>query len=409
MLQSAYAIACFLLVYLVTRVCCHIALRPWRASAGQHWTQRARLLFSGRLTAAYCLLTLPVDAYCCAKLINAHDHDLPTPISAWAVSFAAVAAVILARESVSREIRPGSRFGQFFRSTASIVLLRYLSIAAILAATAIMPWHFGIVAWVIAAVTAAALIAMQYGLTVNIMSRLGVLKPADPDLQQLVDDTSRKMGIAVRHTWILPNTAATALALVTTRDIVFTSALLTHLPGEQIAAICAHELGHLSEPPHVRRRRQLSAFLFFPLIFLWPTIALGNRFLLYFAAWLFIVSLLRSQLGGMARQMEIRADQLAGAAVNNPAVLARALERLYEVNQMPAVIGRRRSVHPPLYDRMTAAGIVPDYARPLPPKQRSVLDIALLAILVILITAQFATAGGPWPRKSQDASQYQSR
>lgn len=385
MLQFAYAIACFVLVYLVARVCCHIALRPWRAAAGQHWTQRARLLFPARVTAVYCLITLPMDAFIYANVINLHivytyDYWPPPLIAPWAVTLAALVAVILAGEAVSREIRPGTRFGQFTRSTAAFTLFKYSPMLVILAALVCMPGHFDTAAWVIAAVAAGVLIATQYGLMVAILGRLGLLKPADADLQQLVDDISGKMGIPVRRTWVLPSTLANAMALVVTREIVFTSALLEKLTRQQIAAICAHELGHLSESAQVRHRRQLASLLFFPLIFITPALAMGNTFLLYFIAWLFIAGVLGRRIRKMAREMETRADQMA-AAVNTPADLARAMERLYEVNLMPAVIGRKRAVHPELYDRMTAAGITPDYARPLPPKRRSMLDNLLLAVL----------------------------
>jgi hypothetical protein len=50
-------------------------------------------------------------------------------------------------------------------------------------------------------------------------------------------------------------------------------------------------------------------------------------------------------------------------------VYAQALERLYEINQTPAVMPRRATkIHPDLYDRMIAAGVTPDYPKPAPAK-----------------------------------------
>jgi hypothetical protein len=41
-----------------------------------------------------------------------------------------------------------------------------------------------------------------------------------------------------------------------------------------------------------------------------------------------------------------------------------ALERIYEVNLVPAVLGHKLAPHPDLYDRQLAAGYTPSYPRP---------------------------------------------
>ena len=54
--------------------------------------------------------------------------------------------------------------------------------------------------------------------------------------------------------------------------------------------------------------------------------------------------------------MEKRADQLALNEQVQEGVYARALEKLYRENKIPAVNVNDKQTHPHLYDRMVAAG-----------------------------------------------------
>jgi hypothetical protein len=84
--------------------------------------------------------------------------------------------------------------------------------------------------------------------------------------------------------------------------------------------------------------------------------------------------------------MEKRADEAAVGYQLDASIYAQALARLYEANQMPAIMPRRWFVapHPDLYDRMLAAGLTPDFAKPLPPRRR--------ALVVSLLRRQQTTA-----------------
>lgn len=105
--------------------------------------------------------------------------------------------------------------------------------------------------------------------------------------------------------------------------------------------------------------------------------------------------------------MEKRADQFAiESEFINPEVYARALERLYQTNQMPAVMPRRSNkIHPDLYDRMLAAGVTPDFPKPQPPSRLSWTSYMALAglfalpVLVAFIKV-FWAAWQNWPNSS---------
>ena len=92
------------------------------------------------------------------------------------------------------------------------------------------------------------------------------------------------------------------------------------------------------------------------------------------------------RLRQMAQRLEIRADAIATANQGEPTAYARALEHLYQVNQMPAVMpNRRRQRHPDLYDRLLAAGITPDFPRPNPPRRLTPAGRIMFFLSVALV------------------------
>jgi hypothetical protein len=63
-----------------------------------------------------------------------------------------------------------------------------------------------------------------------------------------------------------------------------------------------------------------------------------------------------------------RARLLFPIRENHDGAFARALSRLHEDSQIPAVFADNNYSHPSLYDRLIAAGMTPDYPRPTPPE-----------------------------------------
>jgi hypothetical protein len=62
--------------------------------------------------------------------------------------------------------------------------------------------------------------------------------------------------------------------------------------------------------------------------------------------------------------MEVRADLFGSSVYEDKSIYARALAKLYQANEMPAVMPRKRMPNPHLYDRMVVAGVTPDFPRP---------------------------------------------
>ncbi|MBV8280428.1 MAG: hypothetical protein JO170_34915 [Verrucomicrobia bacterium] len=81
------------------------------------------------------------------------------------------------------------------------------------------------------------------------------------------------------------------------------------------------------------------------------------------------------------RQMEVRADVFGSQVHEDKSIYARALAKLYQANETPAVMPRKSMPHPHLYDRLRVAGITPDFPRPGRPARWGT-RVALLVVVV---------------------------
>ena len=377
---SANFVVAFLLAWGLNR----LALIPWRRSAGRHWTERARLLWPARRSAGFNLWLLAANLVLAGLVL---DPEVNILFSALPGFLGAVAGSYF----MSRELCPEVRFKSWLHLVAAGLLLFFSFWASLVAGVVAMPDNFGLLTWLMAGGFLLLLLAFLFGLNVRLLRWLRVLKPAPERLQALVGEMSQKMGVPVRATWVLPAHLANAMAQPLTRQLIFTEKLLSTHPDGEIRAICAHELGHLNEPRKVLLVRALVSLSVFPLVFINPLASLGYDYLAVLV-WLLTGALIFWLLGiPLARRMEKRADRIAVENQNaEPAVYARALERLYQTNQMPAVMPRRSNkIHPDLYDRLTAAGVTPDFPKPAPPDRLSWTSYVVLAGLFVLPTAVF--------------------
>jgi len=363
-----------------------LALIPWRRSAAKHWTERARLLYPARKSARLNLCFLVIVSLATALILDPE-------INLFFAAAPALLGAVLGSYPMSREIFPEVRFKPWLHLVASSLLLIFGFWAVLFLGAIEIPGNFGPMTWVIAGAVLLVLVAFLFGLGVRLMRWLRLLKPAPEHLRALVGDISQKMKVPVRNTWVLPAHLSNAVALPLTRQLIFTEKLLATHPDTEITAICAHELGHLNEPRKVVFARALVALSLFPLVFFNPMNSLtgvANGFLLPLFPMLILA------LTGMrvSRRMEKRADKIAIDSEHiNPEVYARALERLYQTNQMPAVMPlRSNKIHPDLYDRMIAAGVTPDFPKPAPAKGLSwtsyLLPAGLFVVLFLIFLAR---------------------
>ena len=185
------------------------------------------------------------------------------------------------------------------------------------------------------------------------------------------------MGVPVRGVWLLNYARSFAFALPYTGDLAFSGRLLERHPDDEVAAICAHELGHLAESKLIISARVFANLAWLvPWLFVKPLVHAfdaGAIVAIGLASFLTMFGIRR-----FSRRLEERADRIAHTNEGETGTYARALARLYEDNLTPAVLPRRRRTHPDLYDRLLAAGVQPDFPRPARPSSWAVHSVILL-------------------------------
>ncbi len=359
-----------------------LALRPWRRAKDSHWTERARLLWPARVNGNLWFYALPFF------LAAAQSFLFPEIPGVYLLTaLAGFAGGILGSWPLTQAMFPQWRFFDWLLALVVGLALRFLSFGVLIAAGVRMPAHLG---WTAVALTAGAVAVnlwFVYGGLMRLLVAWRFFKPAPPRLAAIVRDTAERMQVPVPAALLMRSQSANAFAVLTSRTVAFTEGALAAFTDEEVSAVCAHELAHLSEPPSVVRARVLTAFTTLPLIFLRPAIEAWGFF--GFLSLGVGVYVSRMVVRDFANRMEKRADAMAKEHEGESAgAYARALERLYQFNHAPAVIGGRRT-HPDLYDRLVAAGVTPDFPKPLAPESSTgtywILGILMIMTVITLL------------------------
>jgi Zn-dependent protease with chaperone function len=374
-----FAAACLLMV-----LANWAGLIPWKRAANAHWTERARVLWPVRRTAAFSIILLP------CLLVQLHWYLFPFIASNWIVDgSASFIGAVFGCFWFDRQVFPGIGFKGWCQQMIAWSGMRFGIWIVLVAAIILMPEKIG---WRMLLVASGFLVVyclLNWGLFLRYLRLVRFLQPAGQRLQRIVDAVIANTGnVKVRATWELGGYLATAFAFPTTREMAFSKRTLEICSDEEVAAICAHEIAHLKESKWILAARLLGSLAIFPLIFIPPVMfALGPMGC--FIPVLLMLAMLRFAKW-LSMRMEKRADELALNEQASEGIYARALEKLYRENQSPAVAVNNRQTHPHLYDRMLAAGITPDFPRPAPPQRFTLFGWAVLFGLGILVGLTFA-------------------
>lgn len=372
-------LASFLGAALLTWTVNWLTLIPWRRSAGAHWTERARMLYTARKSAAGNILVIPVNSILAHRLLlgEAAPHWIVVAAVSWL-------GVVAGTRSFDRAVYPNLDLQSWIHECLGGILLRYSGFILLGVGLALMPhtvdWRMVLIATGYLAAT--VLLNWRFD---TVLRWLRLVEPASARLDGIVGRVSARMAVPVRQVWLLRGAAANAFALPFNRQLLFGKRLVEALSDDELAAICAHELGHLTESKFTLFVRLLGSLAFMPWLFVSPLIqAFGAvGFLIPCLAmilWLYGFKII-------SRRLEVRADAIAHGQEEDTGTYARALEKLHELNQLPAVFPAREQTHPHLYDRLLAAGVTPSYPRPDPPPAMEVaghLPAILLGVLVVL-------------------------
>lgn len=350
------------------------------------WYERARCYQPAQSASLFGLLLPGVTFSVLVTLERGPLLSLPV---GWALAGVLVVALLASagprRELLRLRGRPLGSLADSLRDDAVALLLLapHLAIATALALLLRAPFDALDGALVAAAVAFTALTAVSAGLP--LLRPLGWVRPAPAPVRELVAATAERLGRPVPRVEQVRWSTANAFALPLHGSLIFTSRCLEVLDPEQLAAIAAHELGHLAESRAARLGRFAAGFVLLP-FGLTPLLlhAFGPL-----GAAIPVAVLVLAMLGlqRLLRGLEVAADRVAHIGEDAPGLYARALEALYRDNGAPMVGPHRRAPHPHLYDRLCDAGAPPDHPRPAPPSRAHSLVGAIAASAITLSVA----------------------
>lgn len=376
----------FAIAYAAAFALLQVLARPWRGSAGQHWTERARLAYAP----GTALLILGI------------------PLAAVLGTVGGIVIQTLARNSV---LGTACLLTNFIMTLAGVLVVRYLwlrelwgprvTIRSWLAgflviALAIFPGHFATVLLAFtmpdtlnaqavftfcAAVLWVAFCAL--GGELRLLGWIGILKPAPRALTDMVHQLAELMKVKGKvRVFVVQWAMVNGLAWQRKHAVAFTRPLLEVMDENEVRAVAAHELAHLLEPPWARRIRTAHLFAYLPLV---PLAKYGGT-PGALAALLLLVTFFLGYVR-FACRFEQYADRAESNAITDPGAYARSMIVLHQANFTPAVMPGKQT-HPHLYDRLLAGGIQPDFPRPRAPSRAKPLLAALtmtFAVLLVLL------------------------
>jgi Zn-dependent protease with chaperone function len=346
---------------------------PFQRSRGASWVERARAAHPVARVAGATALAPAILAGLLAVSVSGPLTVTPTPLLALLAAAATWLGAFAVRRRLVHQMRGGGRSfaGDLHGELTGLLLLlpHLLLVLAMLLLVGAGPDPLDVL-WIALAALGFAVASWSAGLP--LLRALGWARRAPARFERVVTEVAGRVGVRPRAIWIVDWPCANAFAFPLSRQLLFTEQIGEVLDDAGLAAITAHELGHLSEPWTARLARVAGSFALFP-VGVAPLVVgqlgAGMALGLLGGWWVALLVLLRS-----LRRLEVRADAIGHRHEEDPGAFARALERIHETNLAPAVVGGRNRSHPELYDRMLAAGVEPSYPRPAPPSR---LRIAL--------------------------------
>lgn len=354
-----------------------------KLSADAHWSAVARHDWQLRIARTLAMVWIVTAAVFSAYSDQKERMD---PWSIVLVAAAAFAGCIIG----SRVARLGLPVSVCVRRTTlrSVVTQFFLfpggpSLLILMALT----FHRGVGLESIAIVGAILLIniALMLGGSVAILRMTGLLKPVESALQLSAQEQAAAQGVSLRHIVKMDLPMANAFAFPWTRDLGFTRATLATLNKEELHSVIAHELGHLRESLFTRWSRLIGLLSFFT-IGLLPAALIDGQLLLGLGLLVGYIGVSRLA-AWIHKRLEVAADHHAHAAEPEDGAYARALEKIHRVSLIPAVL-QARSAYPSLYDRMTDAGVAPDFPRPAAPSRVLPMLCGILITLLFLFLSE---------------------
>ena len=366
--------------------------RKWRQTVGVHWSERARLAYTPGITVLWLAVGLPATAGLIGDVtLGALAPQLPGGNLALTTNWlAAFAGIMVVRYLWLRELW-GARVTLRSWLAGCLVVLFILIPSLVVTGLliSVLPMKFNMQAVGIFCAAVVVVTFFLFGGGILILRALGIVKPAPPSLTGMVQQLAVQMNVrGPVKVFVLEWAQVNAVAWPVYRAVGFSRALVEVMDEDEVRAVAAHELAHLLEPAWVRRIKIAHMFAYLPIVLL---MKYGGLWSIPIGGFLFLAITL-----GYIRfthRYEKRADHLENEAIGDPNAYMRSMIKLHQANVHPAVMPGKQT-HPHLYDRLLAAGIQPDFPRPLPPSRKTPLLTVLattIAVAILMFAAVIAT------------------
>ena len=331
-----------------------------------HWTERARRSYPFQIFLGFCGLLLPIVYAVGSSYYPSSALPVPKWLLFWVVFFVGLLStnrVIVLWAHRYRE-RPDSAL-QNLQNVGATLFIYTPILAVFMIMAANLPSEWNLQAGLIIAAAILAYFWIQFGGWIRLGRLLFLVVPADKELTNAAAALTGQLGCPAPTIWMFRWRKANALAFPFSNSILVTEKLRGLLTTEELNAVLAHEMAHLHEDRGTSLMRLLTPLLLLPLftLSLWWEGGEWYGLAVCYVVIFVVFFLVRKR----RRRMEERADTFGNKAHKETDVYPRALAKIYENNLVPAVMRSKRMVHPHLYDRQLAAGIIPDYPRPKPP------------------------------------------
>jgi len=390
-----------------TYVAARLALRVSRSGEpvpAEPWYARARALWPRQAVARQAQVVLPLLLMVMVPLLRGPATATP----AWVVAAVTYPCALVGAALATRAFLVGAGVPRSVRTQVRGVLAWLLTAAPAVwvgpAGAFAMESVHGVGRWVAGVALVAGVAVLASGTGVFLSRAVGLVSAGRPELVRAAEGAAAASGHRPRFVWEIELAQANALALPWMQGVLVTRRLMEIASPEEVEAILRHELGHLREPWPMKVGRLALPVGAGVLLALLPVVwqdPLELAATLVGVIALFAGSLV---LRRYARRMEHHADAELG---EDHATYARALEKLYAENLVPAVIGEKRLTHPELYDRMTAAGHPPSWPRPEPPKKKRLGRLVLggaIAVPLLLVAGPYYAPQGLDARSEWDVA-----
>ncbi len=379
----------YILTWIVASIGAAFALRPLRKVEADAWVERARVAHTARRVSLVTAIYAPGVAIFLAVSFASVISLVPMWLTIVLAAVVSILALVNVAVRTERRLqnKPCS-LRQLWQTTVIYTfVLRSGFLPIFLIAMALMPRQFNAVAAAVAAGAVLVLLALSCGGSIHVLRLLGYVKPASSRSFDITAQAADRIGRTPRKIYEFESQTVNAFAHALQGWIGFTRGILDEFSDEELVAIAAHELEHLAMPRRVMMIRLVIFYVWFlPLLFFKPVVAsYGLEGVCWFGAGFLLLTVAVGKLQWrlMTRE-EQRADESGARHEVDEGSYARALEKIYRLNLVP-VTWKSPHGHAPLYDRMIAAGVEPNYPRPRPPSRIRILVGVLLQLVVYLV------------------------